>query len=955
MYRLDLLKQVAARLAIQEPARSKGVDFNKIATDLLIDDLRTIQVQRPDGTSEKRLGLYIEPVQLQVVCSHLWERLPDDAQVIDESFVDARGGDVDAALAGYYADRVSAIAGGDRGKERRIRIWFEEHLITEFGLRGHVFLAPHESAGLDNTTVNALVKAHLVRAETHGSSWYELAHDRLVGPVKSSNARWRQEHLNEFQRLALTWAGRGRPADLLSQGQSLRKAEEWVEREKDLTPVEEAYLAASRQAEHAAKLERDRRQAQKRLRWLLVGLVLATSFYGWMLYLETLNQRRLTTSRELAAMAMNQLDGDSNRALELAVRAADPVHTFEAESALHSALAASQVRRLWSVAVRSGNAVAFSPGGRYLAVTGEASETELWEARTGKRLARLSGHQEVVTSVAFSADGRYIATGDLAGRVVLHARLFAYEHYVTLPDPPHGEGINNLAFSPDGTLLAAATDAPEPILWEVNAVGRVRRRPTVGVQPSNGAEKDQLLGLAFSFDGRFLVTGGSDGRVVLWDAAAQRLRPLKLLTRVADPVTRKNQPVDSVQFCPKQPALSATQLAFGTDNGAVWLWKLKLEEGRGRGTGRILFTHTTGPILGLAFSHAGDYLASSSYDRTAKVWDLSAARELFRLGPSSGPMGGIAVDPAGELIATSSRAPFSLTDTGIGAIEVWRVLFHDEVPQRSPGDFQGHIITASYVGTSLVAVSSGGSRIRWGGETRPVVDAGCLSTGANPVAAATFSPSGTHLTCTSEQGDVAIIATADGRVIRFRRPGTITAAYHAAQGILATADREGQVELWTQRGLGWYPKPRWRSPVPVQTLAFSPSGDRLAVGRRDGITLVLDAASDKSPVELRRHQGAVIAVAFSPDGMRVATGSSDLTAKLWDLARRVEVATFQGHLLPVSGVAFTPYGEALATVDTSGIARIEPLAIDKLLNLARDRMRPLPPRSDATGAKRAAW
>ncbi|MES1243464.1 MAG: AAA family ATPase [Acidobacteriota bacterium] len=269
MFRLDLLSPAAASLAIREPARSRKVDFKKAAADLLIDDLRTMLVQGPDGTAEKKSGPFIEPVQLQVVCHRLWSRLPEGATAIEADQIDPKGGDVDAALAEYYAEWAGRIAQGDETRERLVRDWFENALITEHGTRGQVLLTPGESQGLDNETIQSLVKeAHLVRAEARrGATWFELAHDRLIGPVKAGNAEWRETHLDEFQRRALAWGERGLyPEALLLRGKSLEEAEAGTGT-RTLTDLEKDFLEASRKAREEAEKEQELRRAGEELVW----------------------------------------------------------------------------------------------------------------------------------------------------------------------------------------------------------------------------------------------------------------------------------------------------------------------------------------------------------------------------------------------------------------------------------------------------------------------------------------------------------------------------------------------------------------------------------------------------------------------------------------------------------------------------------------------------------------
>ena len=292
-FRLDLLGETAARLAIVEPARRRGVEFDPAAATALVDDLRTVWVQRPDGTREQQLGPHIEPVQLQVVCHRLWSRLPLGARVIRPEKSTAASGDVDVALAGYYADSVTAIAAKDGVAERVIREWTESQLITEQRTRGQVLFAPEKSQGLENAAIQGLVDAHLVREDRRrGFTWYELAHDRLIIPVLTDNAAWTAANLHDLQRQAGLWARQGRPAGLLMVGPGLRDAETWAGAHgAELLPVESEFLAASRAARdqwgrelesrrNAAELERQQRENRRFRRMLAVSSALAVLALG---------------------------------------------------------------------------------------------------------------------------------------------------------------------------------------------------------------------------------------------------------------------------------------------------------------------------------------------------------------------------------------------------------------------------------------------------------------------------------------------------------------------------------------------------------------------------------------------------------------------------------------------------------------------------------------------------
>jgi preprotein translocase subunit YajC len=271
-FRLDLLDTSAARQAIYEPAHEVGVEFREAAVTKLVDDLRRVRVQGPRGEMLVQHGTHIEPVQLQVVCYSLWEKLPPDISLIKEEDLEVVG-DVDDALAVYYANHVATIANQAGFSERAIRDWFEHHLITQQGIRNQIVQGPIESAGLPNEIIAQLIDARLVRAEKRrGVVWFELAHDRLIEPVKKDNEAWREAHLSLLQRQAAMWVDQNRPDGLLLSGHALHEAEQWArQHEADVTPYEREFLKECQEAR--ARAERERRRNQIILVLAIVAII----------------------------------------------------------------------------------------------------------------------------------------------------------------------------------------------------------------------------------------------------------------------------------------------------------------------------------------------------------------------------------------------------------------------------------------------------------------------------------------------------------------------------------------------------------------------------------------------------------------------------------------------------------------------------------------------------------
>jgi len=244
-FRLDLIGVEGALQAIENPARSQNVDFVASAAQKLVDDLRLVQLQLPDGSLEKQLGPNLEPVQLQVVCYRLWNNLSADETTITENHI-ASIGSVNESLSAYYTEQVGAGKEKFNVPERIIREWFNNQLITKQGIRSQVMLEPEKSAGLDNQVIRFMESAHLVRAEKRaGSTWFELSHDRLIEPVRTDNERWLVANLSLLQQQAVLWNQQGRPDSLLLRGKELAHARLWAtEHAKELLSYESDFLSA---------------------------------------------------------------------------------------------------------------------------------------------------------------------------------------------------------------------------------------------------------------------------------------------------------------------------------------------------------------------------------------------------------------------------------------------------------------------------------------------------------------------------------------------------------------------------------------------------------------------------------------------------------------------------------------------------------------------------------------
>lgn len=224
-FQMERLREGAALLAVTGPLRRSGRSFAPGVAERLVEELLYTRVESDSGDTVKVKGDVVEPVQLQVVCQRLWQSLPTRVRKISEKHRQ-KFGNVDQALSSFYEDAIAQACKVSEVHPHHLREWCGTELVTSTGTRGFAHRGPESTAGIPNTAVEALEGFHLIRSEWRaGARWYELTHDRFIGPIQVSNEQWcrdRDKTLTQVLgklRKAEQLARRGRYADAVDSAE----------------------------------------------------------------------------------------------------------------------------------------------------------------------------------------------------------------------------------------------------------------------------------------------------------------------------------------------------------------------------------------------------------------------------------------------------------------------------------------------------------------------------------------------------------------------------------------------------------------------------------------------------------------------------------------------------------------------------------------------------------------
>jgi WD40 repeat protein len=322
-------------------------------------------------------------------------------------------------------------------------------------------------------------------------------------------------------------------------------------------------------------------------------------------------------------------------------------------------------------------------------------------------------------------------------------------------------------------------------------------------------------------------------------------------------------------------------------------------------------TSSTGPVLALAISPDGTYLASAGGDGAVRIWEVATGRVRAVLGGHAGPVRELAISPDGTYLASAGED---------GVVRIWEV-----ATGRASASLRGHAgpvlaLAISPDGTYLASAGEDGEIRIWGAREGDSLHV--FIGHAGPVRELAISPDGTYLASAGGDGTVRIWEIATGRANASLRghAGPVLALRISPDGTyLASAAWDGTVRIWD--AATGRERARLDAGSPVRELAISPDGTYVASAGGDGTVRIWEVATGRVRAVLGGHAGPVRELAISPDGTYLASAAWDGTVRIWDATTGREHVHINAES-PILALAISPDGTYLASAGGDGAVRI---------------------------------
>jgi WD40 repeat protein len=504
----------------------------------------------------------------------------------------------------------------------------------------------------------------------------------------------------------------------------------------------------------------------------------------------------------------------------------------------------------------------------------------------------LRGHEERVSSVGFSPDGRRVVSGSFDNTIKIWDAATGRE---ALTLKGHTLAVCSVCFS-DGDQKIISTSFDKTIkVWDA----------TTGLETASidipGCKVDPFIGFLLSPKGNQIAGLSDNGSVKIWNTInGQETLTLK------GPIVR----IGGIAFSPdgKQIAILVPDNAQGPFVLKIWNTTTGQETLTLKGNPR--------PVSSMAYSPDGKRIVTGNVDSTLKVWDASTGQEILTLKGHAGGIGRVAYSPDGKRIVSGS----------MDGIKIWNAIGGNEL-----ATLKGHIsgiadVAFSPDGNRIVSCSGDKTIKLW--ELNSSRDFLRLGTTDWPSTDVSFNPKGMRLASGRRDGTIAIWDEDLGNqllTIKAHTEQVDDVAFSPDGNRISSCSEDNTIKVWDAisgrlalnlkvEGLAEVILKDTNSIQAIATpgeIRFSPDG-KFIVGSGDSIITIWDAI--KGDLHFAFQGGSVDGIGFSPDGTRIVCCHENYPViRVWSLLEKSMAIELKGHLEPVSCVAFSPDGLRIAS------------------------------------------
>ncbi len=537
--------------------------------------------------------------------------------------------------------------------------------------------------------------------------------------------------------------------------------------------------------------------------------------------------------------------------------------------------------------------VAFSPDGNTLAYSGDDPTRVILRDMQTKQQRELPegmpGHEKRICDVAFSPDGTLLASGSVDGEIILWdwqsgkmIRQFS----------GHTWHVNSVAFSPDGKLLASASFDKTVRIWSVESGEQERT-----FRGHTGA----LRQVAFSPDGRVVVSGGQDRVVKVW---ALETGEHTTLTGHADEVR-------ALVFLPGN---SEILMSAGRDR-TIRFWNLRAR------TQQAMLPIYSGGMRTADFMPNGTLVHVA---RTGVSWDchvMFSSKDVLESTdiPPDGLGGGapwLAWFPNSRVLAVTRRNSCEVELWLVGISGAQRLdPIRTPTPLYTPTPL--HAMEISSEGVLAAVAQDQHSIYLYRQESSEPWKR--LPSDERAIQCVAFSHDAKRLVAGCSDGTLLSSNVPTGEVERqwlAHNTGVRCTAF-ARDGTLASADHDDTVRVWPDASDEFTCEFKCQGSW-IQSMTFSPDGRVLAIALFTGEIELWNTRSGKLAASLRGHPYCPCSVSFSADGRVLYSAGSDGLVMVWDIERSEERATIPARMPALESMSMSPDEQILAVGGRSG-------------------------------------